>query len=55
MAPYYARRPARYLAEKTGVTVVVLPQAVEATPDIKTYFDLFDAITSALTRNGGGQ
>ena len=52
MAPYYARRPAHYLAEKTGITVVVLPQAVEAAPGIKAYFDLFDAIVGALSRNG---
>lgn len=55
MAPYYDRRPARYLAENTGIMVVVLPQAVEATPDIKTYFDLFDAIVAALTQNGEDQ
>lgn len=55
MVPYYDRRPARYLAENTGITVVVLPQAVEATPEIKTYFDLFDAIVAALTQNGEGQ
>jgi len=54
MAPYYDLRPARYLAENTGITVVVLPQAVEAIPEIKTYFDLFDAIIAALSRNQEG-
>ena len=46
--PYYERRSARYLSEQTGIRVAVLPQSVGAQPGINTYFDLFDAIVTAL-------
>ena len=52
MEPYYERRSARYLSEKTGIYVAVLPQSVGAKPDINDYFDLFDAIVAALTAAG---
>ncbi len=55
IALYYNQRPAHYLAEATGINVVPLPQAVESTPDIKTYFDLFDRIVDALSQARGGQ
>jgi len=54
IALYYNQRPADYLAEATGIKVVPLPQAVAATPDIKTYFDLFDGIVDALSEAHGG-
>lgn len=53
MEPYYERRSARYLNEKTGIRVVVLPQSVGAMPDINSYFDLFDAIVAALNNAEG--
>lgn len=53
MEPYYERRSARYLNEKTGIRLVVLPQSVGAQPDINNYFDLFDAIVAALNDTGG--
>lgn len=52
MAPYYDRRAARFLNGKTGIEVVVLPQSVGATPEIATYFDLFDAIADAFADAG---
>lgn len=52
MEPYYEQRSAKYLSEQTGVRVAVLPQSVGATPRIKTYFDLFDAIVAALKNAG---
>jgi ABC-type Zn uptake system ZnuABC Zn-binding protein ZnuA len=48
MEPYYERRSARYLSEKTGIHIAVLPQSVGALPDINSYFDLFDAIVREL-------
>ncbi|MCG2635021.1 MAG: metal ABC transporter substrate-binding protein [Gammaproteobacteria bacterium] len=53
MEPHYERRSARYLNEQTGIGIAVLPQSVGATPEIVTYFDLFDAIVAALTSAGG--
>jgi zinc/manganese transport system substrate-binding protein len=50
MEPYYDRRGAQFLHEKTGITVVVLPQSVGASPEIKTYFDLFDGIVEAFRK-----
>lgn len=52
MEPYYEQRSAKYLSEQTGVRVAVLPQSVGATSQIKTYFDLFDAIVAALKNAG---
>ena len=53
MEPYYERRSARYLNEKTGIRIAVLPQSVGAQPDINSYFDLFDAIVATLNNAGG--
>ena len=52
MEPYYEQRSAKYLSEQTGIKVAVLPQSVGARPDIKTYFDLFDGIVTALKNAG---
>ena len=48
MEPYYERRSARYLNEKTGIYVAVLPQSVGASKGISNYFELFDAIVMVL-------
>jgi len=48
--PYYERRSASYLNDKTGIKVAVLPQSVGAQDDIKTYFDLFNSIVMALNQ-----
>lgn len=52
MEPYYEQRSAKYLNEQAGVRVAVLPQSVGATPQIKTYFDLFDGIVAAFKQAG---
>lgn len=52
MEPYYEQRSARYLAEHAGVRVVVIPQSVGASPEIKTYFDLFEGIVTAFKQAG---
>ena len=52
MEPYYEQRSATYLAEHAGVRVVVIPQSVGATPEIKTYFDLFEGIVAAFKHAG---
>ncbi len=48
MEPYYERRSARYLNERTGLRAAVLPQSVGAEKSIRTYFDLFDGIVTAF-------
>lgn len=53
MAPYYNRRAARLLNDRTGIKVVVLPQSVGAAPGIESYIDLFDAIVRAFGKSGG--
>jgi zinc/manganese transport system substrate-binding protein len=50
--PFYERRSARYLEEQTGIRTVVLPTAVGAEPEIRTYLDLFDAIAARLSGTG---
>lgn len=54
MAAYYERRSARFLADRTGIRVVPLPQAVAAEPEIRTYEDLFDTIVRRLASAGAG-
>ena len=53
MEPFYERRSAAYLAEHAGIRMALVPQSVGATPDIKTYFDLFDAIVASLNQARG--
>jgi len=48
MEPYYERRSARYLNEKTGLQIAVIPQSVGAQAGIETYIDLFDSIVKNL-------
>jgi len=51
MEPYYERRSAAYLNEKTDIHISVLPQSVGAQKNIKTYFDLFDEIVKAFNQS----
>lgn len=53
MEPYYERRSSRYLNQKTGIKVAVLPQSVESLPEIVDYFALFDGIVASLKKAGG--
>ena len=52
MEPYYEQRSARFLQDKTGVRIGVIPQSVGATSDIDGYIELFDAIVTALKQAG---
>jgi zinc/manganese transport system substrate-binding protein len=45
---FYPSSLANFVAEKGGARVVSCPSDVGATPDIKTYFDLVDAVLKAL-------
>ncbi|HEX4405152.1 MAG TPA: zinc ABC transporter substrate-binding protein [Polyangia bacterium] len=45
---FYPSSLAAFVAEKGGARVVSCPSDVGATPDIKTYFDLVDAVIAAL-------
>ena len=53
MEPFYERGSAAYLGEHAGIRMALVPQSVGATPDIKTYFDLFDAIAASLNQARG--
>ncbi len=53
MEPFYERRSSRYLGERTGIKVAVLPQSVGAQDGVDNYFELFDAIVAALLQPGG--
>ena len=50
--PYYERRSSRFLSDKTGIQVAVIPQSVGAEDGIETYLDLFDGIVAALEKAG---
>ena len=52
MEPFYERRSAAFLEDKTGIRAVVIPQSVGALPDVTTYPGLFDAIVAALAEAG---
>ena len=47
---FYPSSLATFIADKGGARVVSCPSDVGATPDIKTYFDLVDAVIAALVR-----
>lgn len=53
MEPFYERRSAAYLGEHAGIKTALVPQSVGATPEIKTYFDLFDAVVASLNQARG--
>ncbi len=50
MEPYYERRSAQFIQQHTDIKLAVLPQSVGAKEDIKTMFELFDAIVETLTQ-----
>jgi zinc/manganese transport system substrate-binding protein len=53
MEPFYERGSAAYLGEHAGIRMALVPQSVGATPEIKTYFDLFDAVVASLNQARG--
>ncbi len=42
ISPYFDDKPAKSIAKRTGATVVKIAPSVQAWPNLKTYFDLFD-------------
>ncbi|MEM4409247.1 MAG: metal ABC transporter substrate-binding protein [Candidatus Caldarchaeum sp.] len=48
--PYYPKKTARQVAERTGATLLILPSSVGGRDDVMTYFDLFDAIVNEVVR-----
>lgn len=52
MEPFYEQRSARFLQDKTGIRIGVIPQSVGAKPGIDDYIQLFDAIVTALKQTG---
>ncbi len=50
MEPWFSRSIPDLLTRETGTKVLVLPPSVGSVEGVKTYFDLFDYITSQLTK-----
>jgi zinc/manganese transport system substrate-binding protein len=50
MEDFYNKRTAQLVAEKSGARLVVLPTDVGATPEIKDWFMLIDAVVKDLAR-----
>ena len=48
--PYYGRREADFLTQKTGVPSIVVPHDVGATPGAKDWFSFMDQALSALVK-----
>jgi ABC-type Zn uptake system ZnuABC Zn-binding protein ZnuA len=46
--PYFSDRAPKFLAQKTGIKVLVLPPSVAPEMGVKNYFDLFDQDTARL-------
>jgi zinc/manganese transport system substrate-binding protein len=53
--PYFDLKTPKYVAGKTGATVVVFYPSVEGTPEIKDYFSIFDTDIDALVKVLGGK
>ena len=53
--PYFDMKTPKFIAGKTGSTVVVGYPSVMGTPEIKDYFSLFDTNVGALASALGGQ
>lgn len=55
--PYFDLKTPKYMAEKTGASVVIAYPSVGGVPEIKDYFGLFDYDVDALVKalKGGGQ
>lgn len=49
MEPYYSRKPAEFVAKKTGATLVEAANAVGGQPGVNDYFTLIDNIIKKLT------
>ena len=49
MEVFYDEKPAKFVSEQTGVKVVIVPNSVGGTKDVRDYFDLMDTIVDKLT------
>ncbi len=58
MEPYFDRKTAAQIAEKTGATLLVFIPSVGGVPEAKDYFGLFDydvkLLSDALAAKKGG-
>jgi zinc/manganese transport system substrate-binding protein len=52
--PYFDTKTPKYIADKTGATVLVFYPSVGGTPEIKDYFALFDVDIDMLVKALGG-
>lgn len=52
MEPYYNRRPAEFVAEKTGATLVEAANAIGGQPGVEDYFLLIDNVIERLMEAG---
>jgi len=52
--PYFDLKTPKFIAGKTGATVVIAYPSVGGTPEIKDYFTLFDVLTDSLGKALGG-
>lgn len=48
MEPYFSDQAPKFVAEKTGAKVVILPPSVSTSTGIKDYFQLFDHLVNTL-------
>ncbi|HEY3447544.1 MAG TPA: metal ABC transporter substrate-binding protein [Myxococcales bacterium] len=53
MESFYDDRMPRLIASKSGAKLAQVPNSVGGTEQVKTYFDLFDAIVGAVTKATG--
>ncbi len=53
-ANYFERRKPEMIAERTGITPVIVPTSVGGEPGVETYFDLIDTWVSRLAAAFGG-
>ena len=52
MEPYYERRSADYLRDRTGIRIAVLPNSTGGVPGADDYLGLFEVIVRALANSG---
>ncbi len=50
MESFYDKKVPQLIGEKTGAKVVAVPNSVGGEPEVKTYFDLFEVIVSAIEK-----
>lgn len=47
--PFYSRKAADFISEKTGATVLILPNTVNGTAEARSYLELIDLVVRALS------